>query len=200
MNYDISKLEAFGIDIKTGLEYTRAENKYLSALLRYYKNFEKNKTNAAEFFSKKDWDNYMILVHALKSNSKMIGAMTLGEEFERLEMAARNHETDVIEQNHERVFLSYETMVHNLEEIGQMEDVKAAGEISGEEAKEVSKQVLDALEDFDDETALEQILILTGYPFRITQQTRLKEAKSYVEDFMYDEAAEIIKELLPEIE
>ena len=200
MNYDTSKLEAFGIDIKTGLEYTRAENKYLSALLRYYKNFEKNKTNAAEFFSKKDWDNYMILVHALKSNSKMIGAMTLGEEFERLEMAARNHETDVIEQNHERVFLSYETMVHNLEEIGQMEDVKAAGEISGEEAKEVSKQVLDALEDFDDETALEQILILTGYPFRITQQTRLKEAKSYVEDFMYDEAAEIIKELLPEIE
>ena len=200
MNYDISKLEAFGIDIKTGLEYTRAEDKYLSALQRYYKNFEKNKTNAAEFFSKKDWDNYMILVHALKSNSKMIGAMTLGEEFERLEMAARNHETDVIEQNHERVFLSYETMVHNLEEIGQMEDVKAAGEISGEEAKEVSKKVLDALEDFDDETALEQILILTGYPFRITQQTRLKEAKSYVEDFMYDEAAEIIKDLLPEIE
>ena len=200
MEYDFSWLGEKGIDTKIGFDFTGGADKYLSALQRYYKGFEKNKTSAEKFYEKKDWENYRITVHALKSNSKMIGAVTLGEVFESLEMAAKDGEISVIEENHKKVFGEYETLIRTLEPIGQMEDVKAADEISGEEAKEVSKKLLEALDDFDDELALEQINVLSGYPFRVTQKNRLKEAKGYIEDFMYDEATEIIKELLPEIE
>ena len=41
---------------------------------------------------------------------------------------------------------------------------------------------------------------LSGYPFRITQKTKLKEATDYISDFMYDEAAALIREILPAIE
>ena len=41
---------------------------------------------------------------------------------------------------------------------------------------------------------------LSGYPFRITQKEKLKEAIGFVDDFLYDEAAEIIKEIYETIE
>ena len=41
---------------------------------------------------------------------------------------------------------------------------------------------------------------LSGYPFRITQKEKLKTAMAYIEDFMYDEAADLIREIYSEIE
>ena len=200
MAYDFSWLDGIGIDTAVGLEYTRSEDKYLSALQRYYKGYEQNHKKAVDFYNQKDWENYMIVVHALKSNSKMIGADSLGGAFEKLEMAARNGETSVIEEMHESTFSDYQKLIDALKPIGEKELVKPADEISAERAKEVSEALLLALDDFDDELAMEQLLILMGYPFRLTQQSRLKEVKGLIEDFMYDEAAEIVKEILPEIQ
>ena len=44
------------------------------------------------------------------------------------------------------------------------------------------------------------IKILSGYPFRMTQADKLREAVSLIEDFMYDEAADIIRQIVPTIE
>ena len=42
--------------------------------------------------------------------------------------------------------------------------------------------------------------VLSGYPFRLTQAEKLKEAAAFIEDFMYDEAAGIIRQIAPAIE
>ena len=57
-----------------------------------------------------------------------------------------------------------------------------------------------ALDDFDDELSLELAKKLLGYPFRITQRDKLNEAIALIEDFMYDEAADIIRDIEPTIE
>ena len=54
-------------------------------------------------------------------------------------------------------------------------------------------------DDFDDDEAKMLAKKLTGYPFRLTQAERLKEAIGYIEDFIYDESAQIIKEIIPSI-
>jgi acyl-CoA reductase-like NAD-dependent aldehyde dehydrogenase len=81
-----------------------------------------------------------------------------------------------------------------------MGDVRAADEISAEAAREIVDKLLEALDDFDDEGAKELTKILSGYPFRLTQAEKLKEAASFIEDFMYDEAAGIIRQIAPAIE
>ena len=73
-------------------------------------------------------------------------------------------------------------------------------EISGEEARQTADKLLAALDDFDDEEAKRLAKILSGYPFRMTQADKLKEAVSFIEDFMYDEAADIIRQIVSTIE
>ena len=142
----------------------------------------------------------MITVHALKSNSRMIGAMDLGKEFEYLENAARERDYPVMASKTLDTLKNYEELIKKLSPIGQMDKVSAAGEISAEVAKATADELLVALDDFDDELSKKLAAKLSGYPFRITQRDRLQDAIGLIDDFMYDEAAEIIKEIYPSIE
>ena len=142
----------------------------------------------------------MITVHALKSNSKMIGAGPLSIEFEKLENAAREGNTAVIVSNTPSTLMSYKELVEKLSPIMNMGDVKPADEISAEEAKKTAEALFAALDDFDDDLSKSLAKKLSGYPFRLTQADRLKEAIAFIDDFMYDEAAAIVKEIYPTIE
>ncbi len=200
MEIDLKWLNDVGLDTQTGISYTGNDRKYLSAVQRFYKNYEKNKAKVEESFVAKDYENYMITVHALKSNAKMIGAEKLSEHFESLEMAAKNGDSDFLEGVNPVVMEEYAKLIVALEPIGKMGDVRNADEISADVALETANRLLEALDDFDDEGSKALAAKLSGYPFRITQAGRLKEAIAFIEDFMYDEAAEIIREILPAIE
>jgi HPt (histidine-containing phosphotransfer) domain-containing protein len=200
MGNDISWLAQAGLDTQTGIGYTGGQDKYLSAINRFYSNYTKNRDKIIEYRSAGDYENYMITVHALKSNSKMIGASALGSAFEALENAARNGDVQKIESDTDNALSMYKDLIEALKPIEQMGDVTTADEISGKVAKETADALLAALDDFDDELSKELIKKLAGYPFRITQKNRLKEASDLVEDFMYEDAAEIIREIMPSIE
>ena len=80
-------LQDIGLDTKSGKGYTGSEEKYMAALQRFYRSYEKNKKKVEEYLAAEDYESYMITVHALKSNAKMIGARDLSTLFETLEMA-----------------------------------------------------------------------------------------------------------------
>ena len=75
----------------------------------------------------------------------------------------------------------------------------APGELTPEEARAVADELLEALEEFDDERASDLAEKLAGFPFRITQMGKLKRAANRIDEFLYDEAADLIKEIYPEI-
>ena len=197
---DITWLSETGLDTKTGISYTGGQDKYISALQRFYKNYEKNRAKVCEYLQAKDYENYMITVHALKSNARMIGARDLSTLFETLETAARNNEIGLIEPQNAVALKEYDELIQKLAPIGAMGDVRAADEISAEAARETVDKLLEALDDFDDEEAKKLTKVLSGYPFRLTQAEKLKEAAAFIEDFMYDEAAGIIRQIAPAIE
>lgn len=200
MDYDFGWIEDIGLDTKSGMEYTGGRDKYISALQRFYKNHEKNSNKIKDFLRDKDYDNYMITVHALKSNAKMIGATELYGKFEKLEMAAREGEYDVISSDTQAVVSEYGELMEKLAPIGEIGEFFAADEITGEQALKIADQLLEALDEFDDDLSKELIVKLGGYPFRTTQKEILNKAKELVEDFMYDDAADMVKEIIPTIE
>ncbi|SKB82892.1 Signal transduction histidine kinase [Lachnospiraceae bacterium] len=67
-------------------------------LLLYMKGYEKNFRELQEFFDAKDWENYTLQVHSLKSSSRMIGAVKLSELAEKAEKLSKiPDETGVFE-------------------------------------------------------------------------------------------------------
>ena len=149
---------------------------------------------------REDIEGYRITVHALKSNAKMIGAMELGELFAALEEDAAEGRADVVNEKSPSAVLEYANLVKKLAPIGKLGDFQAADEISGDEAIRVANELLEALDDFDDDRSKELVIKLSGYPFRTTQKEILKTARGYIEDFLYDEAADAVKEVIPAIE
>ncbi len=200
MDYDFRWLDEIGLDTKNGMAYTGGQDRYISALQRFYKGFDKNAAKVDSFLVHEDYDNYMITVHALKSNAKMIGAPKLSKAFEALEDATREGDIETIKRDTPTVVKDYGALVKKLAPIGEIGEFLAADEISGEEAKLVAERLLEALDDFDDDLSKELLQKLSGYPFRLTQKEILKTAKEYLEDFLYDEAADAVREVVPSIE
>ncbi len=200
IDYDLNQLTAYGINIQTGMQYTGGREKYISALQRFYKSHDANKEKVETALAARDMENYAIIVHALKSNSRMIGENALGGLFEELELAAKAGDTALVNDRTSAAIKRYDAVVECLEPLGKMEQVKASDEISGEEAQKVAEELLEALDDFDDEKSAKLAGRLSGYPFRITQKTKLKEAIGHIGNFMYDEAADLIREIMQTIE
>jgi HPt (histidine-containing phosphotransfer) domain-containing protein len=73
-------------------------------------------------YTSRDWHNYEILVHALKSTSKMIGIYDLSEKAKSLEMAAKNNEENYILDNHEQMIRDYGRITANIRELLLTED------------------------------------------------------------------------------
>ncbi|MCR5509316.1 MAG: Hpt domain-containing protein [Lachnospiraceae bacterium] len=200
MDHDITKLIEYGIDTETGIGYTGNREKYISALQRFYRSYDKNRAKVESALGENDLENYMIIVHSLKSNARMIGAANLSAKFEALEMASRNGDMETVKSETSDALSDYEMIVKVLEPIGTADKVTAADEISADEARKIAKDLLASLDDYDDEASALLAAKLAGYPFRLTQKDLLKKATGYIGDFLYDEAAGIIEQIAETIE
>ena len=69
-----------------------------------------------KYYNVHDWHNYEILVHALKSTSKMIGIADLSEKAKALEQAAKGNEETFILEHHEQMIRDYGRITADLRE------------------------------------------------------------------------------------
>ena len=103
------------LDVDTGLAYCMDKDFYQEMLKEY---IQSEKTASIEqYLESKDWDNYRILVHALKSTSLTIGAVALSEEAKALEMAAKDEDVDYILSHHQEVMEKYTGLLNVLRKV-----------------------------------------------------------------------------------
>ena len=106
---DMELLREAGIDTEAGLRFcTGDEELYDSILEDYADTFDEKTEKMNGYYAERDWKNYEILVHALKSTSKTIGAMELSGKAYKLEMAAKNGDADIIIAEHTSMMKQYE--------------------------------------------------------------------------------------------
>ena len=63
-----------------------------------------------EYYTEKDWKNYRIQAHALKSTSLIIGALKFSEMAKKLEIAAKEENVGYIEENHDELINNYKKL------------------------------------------------------------------------------------------
>jgi len=123
----IEELKKSGIDTEGGLKYCVGDKDFYKSLLIQFATESSDKIAAMKkYYTSRDWHNYEILVHALKSTSKMIGIYDLSEKAKSLEMAAKNNEEKYILDNHEQMIRDYGRITANIREQLLTED--AAGD------------------------------------------------------------------------
>ncbi|MBQ9568402.1 MAG: DegV family EDD domain-containing protein [Lachnospiraceae bacterium] len=112
-----------GIDPEAAVKNSGSEEAFLSVLKIYYDSYEVKSGEIQKFFDSEDWENYTIKVHALKSSSRLVGAIQLGNDAEALEMAGKERDTGYITAHHEALMNEYRTIIDALTpELGVADD------------------------------------------------------------------------------
>ena len=112
-----SGLEALaqaGINIKLGLSYCGDREGLRDIVRMYHSQGEGRNGQIQQLYEEENWKNYAIAVHALKSNSKGIGAEALAELALNLEMAGKENRVDYIVQHHEELLKKHNELLSAL--------------------------------------------------------------------------------------
>ena len=108
---EFASLRSVGIEPRAGLRYCQNDvGLYRSLLAEYaYGEIEKG-NNLQKSFDEKNWHDYSIHVHSLKSSSKMIGATALSTRAAKLESAANSGDVAAIRTEHDSLMEEYEVV------------------------------------------------------------------------------------------
>ncbi len=98
---DVKILEKNKIDVKHGLELLGDMDFYNETLETFYNNIDKNLKDLKKYKDKDDFENYGILSHSIKSDSKYLGFMDLAEIALSHEMAGKSSDKKFIDENYD---------------------------------------------------------------------------------------------------
>lgn len=97
------------IDLEQGILYCGGEMEdYLAVSAVYCSTMPDKCSQMRQLLSERNWKEYTVLVHALKSTSLAIGAAVLSEMAKRQEEAGKEAREDVLLANHEALMQEYE--------------------------------------------------------------------------------------------
>lgn len=197
-------LEKAGIHTKTGMQYCLDNTEfYDELLLKFASDADGKQDEIGRFFGQKDWENYCIMVHALKSTARMIGADDLSDLAKGLEDAAKKRDVGYIGMHHEKLLVKYRETAQRIRDIFSEEEKREGQEgyqeISGLEFCGRLKEIEDSLNTFEADKAKSLIDRLSGFTYcGDSVAGLLEEAARDVDDFEMAAALEKVKALIRE--
>ena len=101
-------LRAAGVDPEIGLQYCEGDSALYQSILReFLQNAEQKQRELQKYYDTENWKDYGILVHALKSSFRIIGARALSETAAVLETTADQTDMEVLRQLHPDMMKRY---------------------------------------------------------------------------------------------
>ena len=110
-------LTSVGLDLKKAYEFFMDIDTLIPQLKEYLTESVENKSIMEESYNKKDDINYEIVVHKLKSESRMLGLTDLGEMFYNHELAAKRKDWDYINKEYTSLISEYDKVLNVLEKL-----------------------------------------------------------------------------------
>ena len=181
-----------GMDASAAIKNSGSKDAFLSVLQIYYDSYEPKASEIQGFYDSQDWENYTIKVHALKSSSRLVGALKLGDDAEALEMAGKKTDTEFITSHHDSLMEEYKNIHDELTPMLGVSDERPdidpdmladayGGLLEFTEAKdyELAKMVMDSVKEFK---------------LPDTDEERFKKLQTYLSQMDWDKMLEVLKE------
>lgn len=193
----LNDLSSAGINIGQGIAYCGDKEGFQEILGIFYQEGCKRSRQLEQFFQERDWNQYVITVHALKGNSRGIGANGLAELALLLETAGKEERIEYIEAHHEEMMEQYALLLRVLGEsafIRREETERETEEISVETLRERMEVLREKLDSFESEGLSELLEQLGSSRCGETAFSGLaEEIREKVEEFDFPGAAEVLE-------
>ena len=184
-----------GINVDDALKYTGGADILETTLKEFYKNIDKNSDRIQEFVVEEDWRNYTILVHALKSSARLIGASQLSDDAKYLEKCGDEENTSEIIQKTPQLLELYRSYKENLAPLcAQDEDDSGKEEMPLEQYAEAIKNIKECIEAFDFDTADQIIAMMKDYKIPAEKKDHFAELTEAISEVDRDKILKIVEE------
>lgn len=210
----MTELEEAGINTKSGIQYCGGDDKfYFELLTQFAEDFKQKVSDVGTFFAQKDFENYCIRVHAVKSTAKMVGADSLSENAKNMEMAAKNQDVDYIKKHHEELVNEYTQVVQSICDVLELNTKSRINEtevdktevdeteISTDDLIERLRALVEGLKTFEADKAESLLSELSTVVYRGEKvENLLCDVRLDVDDFEFGAASEKVKSLIKNLE
>ncbi len=201
------------INVSKGLNYAGgSEDAYYDILDMYVRKGSEKREQINRLAAEENWKNYIIEVHALKSTSLSIGAVTLSEFAKKLEMAGKAGDYSAIVKDNDALSELYGKVMEEgrklLEACGYTFEEEEQSSGNAESAKEISeallKECMDKIEeycaDFDGDEIEKTAREAAGFSFNGKPlKPYFEKIAEYAADFEYDSALEELRKAAAEL-
>ncbi|MBR1859156.1 MAG: response regulator, partial [Selenomonadaceae bacterium] len=172
----LTKVE--GLDTAEGINHCGGEDAYLEALTVFAQSIASGADDIEGYYKSGDWKNYTTKVHALKSSSRVIGALELSERAKRLEDAGNSGYIDEIQQDTEPLLKLYRSYTEKLAPLIQTdEDDSDKPLIDPAELSEAFDAMKDVAASFDYDSLMFIFQSLDEYKLPDNEAERYKQLK-----------------------
>ena len=204
-----TQLNEMGLHTESALQYCRGNREfYEEVLVKFANDAERKIMDIEDSYKKEDIKNYQIMVHALKSSSKMIGADTLSGMAKDAEDAAKNQDVSYIRENHAGLIDKYRETVQGIldvlcpAEADSAEENPAAGtEVSKDELLRQLSELKESLDTFEAVKAETLLAGMDGLAYGGTSVSELlRDVRQDVDDFELGTASKKVETLIRNLE
>ena len=146
---DMLSIDIPGLDMETVGKYFTSENMFFETLNAYYITIPQMCDKIERYLQEHDIKNYTIIVHGLKSSSRLVGALELSEEAKRLEDYGHKEDYDSIAKETGHFLVQYRKMEEQLAPYFKKDEGAEPVLLSLEQLIDSLEQLKKAAEDFD---------------------------------------------------
>ena len=194
---DLKKFENItGINLENAIKYTGGTEVLEQTLNEFYKTIDKNADKIEEFVAEGDWRNYTILVHALKSSARLIGAEKLSEDAKYLEKCGdEENVAEIVEKTPAllELFRSYKGHLAPL--CAESEDDSNKEEMPLDQYNEAVGNISECVQAFDYDTADQIIAMMKDYKIPAEKKEHFEALCEAVSAVDQEKILKIVKEL-----
>ena len=183
------------LDVNSGLIHCGSRESYMVTLKMYADSGYRNADDIEKYWNVRDLKNVTVKVHALKSTSRVIGALEIGDMAAALEKAGEAGDTETLERDLGDLLAKYRQLLKDLEPLNEMEEKEGDDDrpiITKQDMDEAYAALSEFCASFDYDSVVNIVESLEAYRFPEEEATRYDAIKKAVDNFDYDLIPEIL--------
>ena len=178
------------LDVGSGLSHCGSTQAYMTTLKMYLDTAAKNADEIEKYWEAGDLKNTTIRVHALKSTSRVIGALSLGDHAAAMEKAGDMEDKEKLEKELPILLDEYRKIVSALEPLGAEEKQDQGDDtrplISNEYLNEAYMALSEFCASYDFDSVAHVVESLSAYRIPENELTRYELLVKAVDNYDYD--------------
>ena len=169
-----------GIDLKEALNNCGSREVLTTVVKEFLISLDKKAGDIENFAENKDYRNYTVAVHALKSSARLVGAMELSKEAAYLEQCGNDeNEAEIVEKTPHLLNL-YRSYKDKFKAAAENEDDSDLPEISEDELLSAFSDIKELVEAYDYDTADGIMDMLKGYKIPDSYKEKYKKVAEFM--------------------